>query len=211
MVRVFDLDGTLLDSNGIWRAIDERFVRRRGRVLTDEYNEYVSHAIFPDAARFTKRYYHLEESEEEIMAAWHSMAYRAYASELVMKPGAQAFLMRCKDAGERTVLYTSSEPSLCRAALEHHGIEGCFERLLFAQELKLEKKHSTSFTTLSAMLDAEPGACILYDDSPVACASAKKAGWHVVGVYDPFFASHRDTMLRQCDEYITGFEQLMEK
>lgn len=211
MVRVFDLDGTLLDSNGIWRSIDERFVQQRGRVLTDEYNDYVSHAIFPDAARFTKQYYHLEETEAEIMAAWHSMAYRAYASELAMKPWARAFLMQCRDAGEQTVLYTSSEPSLCRAALTHHGIEGCFERLLFAQELKLEKKHSASFTTLSTMLETEPGECILYDDSPVACASAKAAGWHVTGIYDPFFAPYRDAMLRQCDEYIMGFEQLIDK
>lgn len=209
MVQVFDLDGTLLDSNGIWRSIDERFVRRRGRQLTDEYNEYVSHAVFPDAARFTREYYHLEESEEEIMAEWHSMACRAYASELALKPWADAYLTQCQTTGDRIVLYTSSEPSLCRAALQHHGIETRFDRLLFAQELKLEKKYSASFTALSALLGAAPEDCVLYDDSPVACASAKQAGWYVVGVYDPFFEPYREAMIRQCDEYILGFGQLM--
>ena len=208
MVRVFDLDGTLLDSNGIWRRIDEQFVSQRGRQLTNEYNVYVSHAIFPDAARFTRQYYHLDESEEEIMAAWHSMAYRVYASELEMKPGAKEYLLRCQAAGERIALYTSSEPSLCRAALEHHGITGCFEQLLFAQELKLEKKYSASFAALCALLGELPGNCVLYDDSPVACASAKEAGWYVVGLHDPFFASCQDTMAKLCDEYIPGFEAL---
>lgn len=208
MVRVFDLDGTLLDSNGIWRRIDEQFVSQRGCRLTDEYNEYVSHAIFPDAARFTRQYYHLDESEEEIMASWHRMAYRAYASELNMKPGAKEYLLRCKAAGERTLLYTSGEPSLCRAALERHGIVNCFEQLLFAQELKLEKKYSASFAALSVLLDESPENCVLYDDSPVSCASAKAAGWYVVGLHDPFFASSRDFMAELCDEYITGFEAL---
>ena len=59
MVKVFDLDGTLLDSNGIWRWVDETFLYQYGHELTDEYNAYVSHAIFPDAAHFTKVYYNI--------------------------------------------------------------------------------------------------------------------------------------------------------
>ena len=67
MVKVFDLDGTLLDSNGIWRWVDETFLHQHGHKLTDEYNAYVSHAIFPDAAHFTKVYYNLPITEAEIL------------------------------------------------------------------------------------------------------------------------------------------------
>ena len=38
MIKVFDLDGTILDSNGVWRWVDETFVGRHGLQLTDEYN-----------------------------------------------------------------------------------------------------------------------------------------------------------------------------
>ena len=47
MVKVFDLDGTILDSNGIWRRVDEIFVGRYGFELTDEYNELSLIHIFP--------------------------------------------------------------------------------------------------------------------------------------------------------------------
>lgn len=210
MVKVFDLDGTLLDSNGVWRWVDETFVGRHGLQLTDEYNEYVAHAIFPDAAQFTKAYYHLEESEEDIMAAWYELAYDAYASELSLKPGARAYLAQCMAKGERMVLYTSSQPSLCRAALAHHHIEDCFEQLLFAQELKLEKKYADSFLQLSQMLEEIPAQCLLYDDSPLSCTSAKAAGWQVIGVEDPFFAHHRQELDRQCDRVIRGFQELLQ-
>lgn len=29
--KIFDLDGTLLDSNGIWAEVDEIFLARRGK------------------------------------------------------------------------------------------------------------------------------------------------------------------------------------
>ncbi len=209
MVKVFDLDGTLLDSNGVWRWVDETFVGRHGLALTEEYNEYVAHSIFPDAARFTKAYYQLDESETEIMSAWHSLAYRAYASELPLKPGAYAYLERCRAQGERTALYTSSEPSLCRAALEHHHITGFFDQLYFAQELGLEKKYQASFRSLSLLLGEGPENCLLFDDSPVACTAAKAAGWRVIGVRDSFFANRRGEMYQICDRMIDGFTDLL--
>ena len=210
MVKVFDLDGTLLDSNGVWRWVDETFVGRHGLQLTEEYNEYVAHAIFPDAAKFTKAYYHLEDSEDEIMRAWYELAYNAYASELQLKPGALAFLTQCSHNGDRMALYTSSEPSLCKAALSHHHLTDFFESLLFAQELHLEKKYPASFQHISCMLREAPEGCILYDDSPLSCASAKAAGWRVIGVEDPFFAHHRGDLAHNCDQIIENFQELLE-
>lgn len=209
MIKVFDLDGTILDSNGVWRWVDETFVGRHGLQLTDEYNEYVAHAIFPDAAQFTKAYYHLSESEEEIMAAWYELAYHAYASELQLKPGALEYLKKCNADGDRIALYTSSEPSLCKAALSHHQLTDVFESLLFAQELNLEKKYSSSFVEISHILKEAPGACILYDDSPLSCTSAKAAGWYVIGVEDPFFLHHRQELETQCDRIIKDFQELL--
>ena len=74
------------------------------------------------------------------------------------------------------MLYTSSEPSLCMAALRRHSIDTVFEQILFAQELDLEKRYADSFVRLSQMLNAWPEACVLLDDSPVAWSSARGAG-----------------------------------
>ena len=70
---IFDMDGTLIDSNGIWREVDEAFLAKRGFPYTKEYYQGVAHTIFPLAAEFTKRYCHLEESVEDIMAEWMEM------------------------------------------------------------------------------------------------------------------------------------------
>ena len=210
MTKVFDLDGTLLDSNAIWREIDEEFVRRRGLKLTPEYNEYVSHAIFPLAAKFTKEYYHLDDSETDIMAEWHAMAQDAYTNHLPLKPNVKAYLDQCARRGERMVVYTSSVPDLCRAALARHGLPTYFETLFFAQELMLEKKYPESFTRLAQLLGEDPEDCILFDDSPRACSAAKNAGWQVIGISDPFFNEYKDTLPQMCDRVISDFELLLD-
>jgi beta-phosphoglucomutase-like phosphatase (HAD superfamily) len=53
---LFDMDGTLIDSNGIWKDVDRTFLARRGIPYTHAYYEGVAHTIFPLAAEFTKRF-----------------------------------------------------------------------------------------------------------------------------------------------------------
>lgn len=43
----FDLDGTLIDSNGVWKEVDRAFLARRGLPYTHAYYEGVAHTIFP--------------------------------------------------------------------------------------------------------------------------------------------------------------------
>ena len=66
---IFDFDGTLADSNGIWVEVDDIFLARRGLKATPEYNEMIGHSIFPIAAQLTRDYFHLEERTEDI---WRS-------------------------------------------------------------------------------------------------------------------------------------------
>ena len=90
-MHIFDMDGTLIDSNGIWREVDEAFLAKRGFPYTKEYYQGVAHTIFPLAAEFTKRYCHLEESVEDIMAEWMEMAGDAYATRVQVKPGVREY------------------------------------------------------------------------------------------------------------------------
>ena len=124
----FDLDGTLLDSNGIWLDIDIEFLGRRGiSPVPEDYTDYVTHHSAPDAARYTRERFSLPETPEEIMEGWMSMARYAYAHTLPLKPGVPAFLDACRRRGTRMAVLTSCMPPLCRAALEHHRLLDCFE------------------------------------------------------------------------------------
>ena len=71
----FDLDGTLLDSNGIWLEIDIEFLGRHGiSPVPEDYTWYVTHHSAPDSARYTRERFQLSETAEEIQEAWLDMA-----------------------------------------------------------------------------------------------------------------------------------------
>lgn len=206
--KIFDLDGTLLDSNGIWVRVDEVFLARRGKTMTPDYQEFVAHAIYPTAAKFTKEYYHLGESEESIMDEWTALAREAYQFHAPLKEGAKEYLSRCAARGERLALFTASLPELCRLALRRHGLERLFERIVFAQELGLEKRDPRSFTALTEALGAQPRDCVLFDDSPRSCRAAKDTGLWVVGVYDSFFAAAQEEVRANSHRYLRSFAEL---
>ena len=206
---IFDMDGTLIDSNGIWRQVDEAFLAKLGYPYTREYYEGVAHTIFPMAAKFTKAYCHLEESEEEIMAEWMQMAGDAYAVRVPIKPGVRAYLDRCRAAGERMIVLTSSVPEHCRTALTHLDLMKYFEGVTLAHDLGLEKKDPALWRAAAEHYGVAPEDCTVFDDSLSACKGARAAKMRVVGVYDGFFAQDEAAMRGFCDVYIRSFEELL--
>lgn len=207
--KIFDLDGTLLDSNRVWTRVDQEFLAQRGRRPTEEYMEFVSHAIYPTAARFTREYYHLDESEEAIMDAWTTLARDAYQFHAPLKEGAGEYLARCAARGERLALFTAALPELCRLALRRHSLEDCFERIVFAQDLGLEKRDPRAFAALTALLGVESGDCMLFDDSPRSCRAAKDSGLQVVGVCDSFFTAAEEELRENSHRCIRSFLELL--
>ena len=89
----FDLDGTLIDSNGVWKQVDIDFLAKRGIPYTRAYYEGVAHTALPMAAEFTKEFCGLKESCEEIIAEWMELARDAY-HHVPLKPHVRAYLDR---------------------------------------------------------------------------------------------------------------------
>lgn len=205
---LFDMDGTLIDSNGIWKDVDREFLARRGLPYTHAYYEGVAHTIFPLAAKFTKEFCQLSESCEEIMAEWMDLAGDLYA-HVAIKPGVRAYLKQCKTEGRRMAVVTSSVPDHCRTALRHLDLEKYFETVFLAHDMGLEKKDPALWQAAAKHLGVDPRDCTVFDDSLSACRGVREAKMRCIGVYDAFFAADEREMREFCDVYIRGFEELL--
>lgn len=205
---LFDMDGTLIDSNGVWKDVDREFLARRGLKYTRAYYEGVAHTIFPLAAKFTKEFCKLPESCEEIMAEWMELAKDAYAN-VTVKPGVRAYLKQCKTEGRKMALVTSSVPEHCYTAMEKLDLIKYFDTITFAQELGLEKKEPALWREAARRNGTRPEDCTIFDDSLAACQGARRARMRIVGVYDGYFAKDEREMRHFCDVYIKSFEELL--
>ena len=205
---LFDMDGVLLDSNGIWKKVDREFLSRRGLSYTHAYYEGVAHVPLPQAAAFTREFCRLTESCEEIVAEWMELAGDAYA-RVSVKPGVRAYLKQCKAEGRRMAVVTSSVPEHCRTALAALDLEKYFERVTFAQELGLAKGKPDVWLAAAKAAGVPPEECTVFDDSLAACQGARAAKMRTVGVYDAFFAQSEAELRSYCDVYIKSFEELL--
>lgn len=207
----FDLDGTLLDSNGIWLDIDLAFLGRHGITpVPEDYTWYVTHHSAPDSAQYTQRRFGLPETPEEILAAWRDMAREAYAGRLELKPGARSFLERCRTAGLPMAVLTSCIPELCRAALEHHNIAECFQGVVYAQETGMEKGNPDLYRLAARRWNQNPEDCVLFEDAPGYCNAARTAGFFVVGVQDSLYAGREEELKALCHGWVENFRLLPE-
>lgn len=208
---LFDLDGTLIDSSGVWAEIDREFLARRGLPCTRDYCEAVAHTIFPLAAQFTKEYGALQESPEEIMDEWRRMAYDAYSRTIPLKPHVREFLAQCRQQGLPMAIYTSGEPMLCEAVLRRHGLRDWFSSIIYARELGTEKYAPAAYAAVAERLGLAPKEITFFDDSPPACLGAAAAGWYVVGVYDALTNGENTAFRAACHRFIFDFGELMEQ
>lgn len=206
---IFDLDGTITDTNGLWREVDAEFLGSRGFVSTPEYEKAVSCSIFPVAAQYTKELYALADSVEEIMAEWEALAEHHYRDLAPLKPGAAAFLRQCRAEGRPMALFTACRPTLCHAALDRFGLRQLFDHIVFAEEIGLEKRDPQCFVRLSGIIGAPLQECVLFDDSVENCATAARAGMATVGVYDAYYEHRQQELQAVCGRYIRSFEELV--
>ena len=205
---LFDLDGTLIDSNLVWFQIDMDFLSERGLPHDQEYTDYVSHTTYQNAAVYTQQRYHLSETPEEIMQIWADMAKESYAHTIPLKPGVLDYLLQQKAAGKHLGVVTSCMRHLCRAVLEQHGIYELFDHVTTVNEVTRDKKHPDIYLLAAEKSGVRPQDCTVFEDSPSAAGGAKAAGMRVVGVYDSFFAPYEEEMKKTCDVYIHSFEEL---
>ena len=204
----FDLDGTLIDSNGVWKQVDIDFLARRGMPYTREYYEGVAHTALPLAAVFTKEYCKLEQSCEEIIAEWMEMSRDMYA-KVPLKPGVRDYLEQCRQAGIPMAVVTSSVPEHCYTALKKLDLEQYFANVTFAQQAGMHKKYPDVWLAAAEKNGVRPEECTVFDDSIAACRGAKAAGMRVVGVHDHYFNAEAAEMEAFCDQYIHSFQELL--
>lgn len=205
----FDLDGTLLNSTGLWLQIDRIFLENRGILtLPDDYLRYVTNNNAPKSAAFTKERFQLPDSPEQILQEWQDMALHAYCHELPLTRGAKSLLHSLREENIPTSLLTACLPDLCHGALDKHKIKPYFKDIHIVTDLGFDKRDKELFPLVANIYGKHPSQCILIDDAIDYCFAAKQAGFTVIGIQDPHAKDNKDHLTQICDMYIEDLTQL---
>lgn len=184
---IFDLDGTLLDSMGVWGEVDRVFLSKRGFEVTEEYTRGIKCRAILQGAIFTIEMFNLKETPEEVIAEWESMVEDKYCHELSLKKGVKEFLQYAHQCGLKICLATASSRKNSQAALSNNGVLHYFDKLLTLDDFgaEINKNNPDIFlTAMKSVGETDPGKCLVFEDVYGAIEGAKKALFGTVIVQD---------------------------
>lgn len=203
---IFDLDGTIADSLGVWGRIDKMFFEKRGMELPPDYQKSIVFMGFNEAAEFTRKKYGLPQTKEEIINEWRNMAVHEYADRIELKPGAREYIKTLKDSGIKIGLATASGRELFEPLLKRHGVFNLFDAFTTTEEAGRNKEFPDVYLKCAEKLNVEPKSCVVFEDLLSALRSAKSAGMKVVGVFDPTSAHEQKEIESEADLFIEDFK-----
>jgi HAD superfamily hydrolase (TIGR01509 family) len=202
---IFDLDGTIADSMGVWTDIDVEFFEGHKIMIPQDYQEALRGMDFSHAAIYTKERFSLAESVEEITAEWSAMALHEYAFNIKLKAGVIEYLDHLKTRGVRIGLATASGRELFEPLLSRHGILKYFDVTTTTSEAGRSKNFPDVYLLCAKKLQVNPQSCLVFEDILLAVRAAKSAGMMVVGVHDSHSASERKAIETEADYFIEDF------
>ena len=205
---VFDLDGTLLDSLGVWDDADRDFLSRRGIPLTPDYTEAVKLMHLEEAARYTKARYALSERPEEIMDEWLAFIRAAYA-KMPLKPYAKEYLLSLHERGVKLAIATSSDEKLFAPALSHNGIKSLFTAAVMVREVERGKQFPDVYLEAARRLGVPPENCAVFEDILPAVKAARSGGFFTAAVFDEGSRGDEAALRQTADLYLNSFQELL--
>lgn len=203
---IFDLDGTLLDSMGVWAQVDIDFLNKRGIEVPPDYMTKVSAMQFRQIAEYTIARFGLTDTPEELMQEWDDMASVAYSTTVEAKPGALDYLRDLKASGVKLGVATSLPPHLREPALRHVGMFELFNDIVSVDDANDVGKDQPDVYLLAAKrLGAAPADCTVFEDLLVGMKSAKSVGMKVWAMHDDSSASDWPEICHLADGVLFDF------
>ena len=208
---IFDLDGTLIDSMGLWNSIDVNYLKKFNLAVPERLQDDICHLNFQETAAYFKDRFNIPDSLDKIMADWHNMAYEAYCTSIKLKKGVVEFLQFLKDSNIKIALATSNSNDLLEASLKANKIYDFFDAITTTSEVERNKEFPDVYLLAAKKLSVAPENCLVFEDLPTAIKGAKKGNMKVVGIYDAWNEDQWSLIKSLSDYSIKDYRELLIK
>ena len=186
---IFDCDGTLVDSLGFWETfyekVSERYFGHKNFRVSPEDDRAMRTQNIHFLSELLHEKYGIGESVEELRVLAEEILTWYYTEAADLKPGVRELLAFLKEKEVRMCIASASEGHSIRMVLGRHGVLDCFEDIIPCTSVGAGKDKPDVFFAAEKFLGTPHESTWVFEDSVLAIETSKKAGFPVVGVYDP--------------------------
>lgn len=206
---IFDMDGTLIDSLSVWADSDREFLTGLGYEYDPACTAAMKTMHFDSACEYLVKRFSLPMSPLETGERILNIVEKRYLHGLHLKDGAEDFLKAARTAGIKMCVATSNKKALAEGTLKNLGVSEYFEFVLTSDEVGCGKESPEIFIKAAEDMGSRPEKTVVFEDSLHAVLSAKKAGFNVIGVYDPLCKEEFAEIGKLADNTIVSFMELL--
>jgi HAD superfamily hydrolase (TIGR01509 family) len=177
---LFDLDGTLVDTEPYWLAAERALLASFGGTWTDAHPKALVGAALPAIAAILQA--NGVELETDVIAdRLHAEVIRGCRRGIPWRPGAReliaALLADAVPCGLVTMSYRSLALVVAKALPR-----GSFATVVSGEEIADGKPDPAAYRLAARRLGVSPEQCVAIEDSPTGVAAAEAAGCLVIAV-----------------------------
>lgn len=178
---LFDMDGTLIDSEPLWLESEQEVMAELGYVWTvdDQAN------CLGGPADKTESYMQAR-AKKQMPAGYfmHELGMRMYkklSTKLQLIAGAENLLKSVRNSGYKTALVTASPSILMSAALQKLPAE-LFDATVSCDDVPRSKPDPAPYLLAAKLVEADISECVVIEDSLTGITSGLAAGAKVIAI-----------------------------
>ena len=223
---IFDLDGTLIDSNGVHNELDIELVRTFGETknseeILKERDEILKNNktgdIYLNYCGFLKIKYNLDLSKEEILQYRRDLS-KKFAMNIKYKPDADRFIKYLKNQNIKLALATVSRRETIDIYVNENenmrnkcNLEKYFDYIVTKDDVKLKKPNPEVYNKIINKFKIEDSSkCLVVEDSLTGVMAAKNANLDVIVVYDKYSDKDRAKLNEMANYNVKSFKELID-
>ena len=185
---IFDMDGTIVDSEPIYERTNKKVYQKYGLDLTEkDYERHMGSNLKDIWIDILERYQVKEEYAhykiEDFMEDHIHSSYQALAEadDLKLMPGVKEWFDFFKDHGYKMIIASSSYEPVVEYIYQRFGLDQYMEGYVDGNAIDNGKPAPDIFLKAAEKLNLEAKECVIIEDSENGVIGAHRAGAKVVG------------------------------
>ena len=225
---IFDMDGTLIDSIGVWNITDQKLIEEFGNITIDldtiqlerdsflhsnqDSNIYVAYCEY-----LIKKYgFSIKNAEQLLNIRW-DISNEVLATEMDFKPDVVELISKLKGLGFTLALATMTTQVQLDVYSHKNmkmrkqmNLEEIFDFITTKDDVIRKKPDPEIYKKIMQHYNATPDECLIFEDSYTGVLASKNAGIEVVNIYDKYADLDRDKINEIADYSIKNYGQFLE-
>lgn len=224
---IFDLDGTLIDSIGVWNNADKKLILNHSNkniaenIIMDDRHKFLENNqnsdIYVAYCKFLIEKYKFDIKDEyEISKERTELANKILAKEIDFKEGSVDLIKILKGMGLKVILATITTKeqlnvycNINEKMIKQMSINDTFDSIFTKDDVEHKKPNPEIYLKVLEKYNAKPNECIVFEDSLHGVMASISAGIETINIYDKYSDCDREKINELTDYSIKDYDEFL--